>query len=108
VIKSIPGISLIQSSCPSLRTIRSTKQPGDQIGLTIDCFTRPGSVQLVGENEEEIQRDWDFIRNLEESHTLWEVFQPETQEEKEDPTSESKGEDGSKSSSNNKFRPALF
>jgi hypothetical protein len=40
-------------------------QPGAYIRPTIDCFTRPGSVQLVNENEDELAKDYETIRQLE-------------------------------------------
>lgn len=33
---------------------------------TIDCFTRPGCVQLVGDTEEEVERDFEAIHDNEE------------------------------------------
>lgn len=40
-------------------------QPGASIRPTIDCFTRPGSVQMVNAQEDEITRDYEIIRQLE-------------------------------------------
>ena len=40
-------------------------QPGKLLVPTIDCFTRPGSVQLVNINPGLLQNDYDRIRDLE-------------------------------------------
>jgi len=40
-------------------------QPGVQLVPTIDCFTRPGSVQMVNTSAEELERDYLAIRDLE-------------------------------------------
>lgn len=49
----------------SYRRCEMMTQPGAHIRPTIDCFTRPGSVQLVNENEDELAKDYEAIRHLE-------------------------------------------
>ena len=46
VIRAITGDKLIRM-LPSFRSISWEVKPGDYVHKTIDCFTRPGSVQLV-------------------------------------------------------------
>jgi len=40
-------------------------QPGASIRPTVDCFTRPGSVQMVNESDDELSKDYEIIRQLE-------------------------------------------
>ena len=40
-------------------------QPGAALHPTVDCFTRPGSVQLVNASREQLQADYQAIRGLE-------------------------------------------
>lgn len=40
------------------RTLEMTAQPGSFLSKTVDCFTRPGAVQLVNENAEQLQADY--------------------------------------------------
>lgn len=50
---------------PSFRSINWEIKPGDYIPKTIDCFTRPGCVQLVGETEEQADIDLEAIHDIE-------------------------------------------
>jgi hypothetical protein len=47
-------------------------QPGSKLSVTIECFTRPGSVQLVNENASQIEEDYAAIREL-ENESLFEL-----------------------------------
>ncbi len=40
-------------------------QPGSALLPTVDCFTRPGSVQLVNHSKEQLLADYQTIRSLE-------------------------------------------
>lgn len=40
-------------------------QPGAYLRPTIDCFTRPGSVQMVNNSNEKLEQDYSVIRQLE-------------------------------------------
>jgi len=64
VIRAIPGDKVIRA-LPSFRSINWEVKPGDYVSKTIDCFTRPGSVQLVHETEEQAEIDLEAIHNLE-------------------------------------------
>jgi biotin carboxylase len=60
----IPGIDEIRS-LSSFRRMEMLTQPGMTIQPTIDCFTRPGSVQLVNKSAETLEKDYAIIRELE-------------------------------------------
>jgi len=64
VVTDIPGIDKIRQ-LPSFRRIEMLTQPGATIYPTIDCFTRPGSVQLVNEDLNQLEEDYNAIRLLE-------------------------------------------
>eukprot|EP01038_Epipyxis_sp_PR26KG_P016136 gene16136-21931_t len=64
MIRSIPGHDIIKS-LPSFRSVNWDVQVNEYCPITIDCFTRPGCVQLVADNEEDIERDIAIIRSLE-------------------------------------------
>lgn len=40
-------------------------QPGAALHRTVDCFTRPGSVQLVNASAQQLHADYHTIRSLE-------------------------------------------
>ncbi len=40
-------------------------QPGAYLMPTIDCFTRPGSVQLVDESGAQVEADYQRVKELE-------------------------------------------
>jgi hypothetical protein len=42
-------------------------QPGAMLLPTIDCFTRPGSVQLVNDSLPQLEEDYEKIRKLEDN-----------------------------------------
>ncbi|CAM9876580.1 unnamed protein product, partial [Chrysoparadoxa australica] len=64
VVRNVPGIDKIRT-LPSFRRMEMTVQPGSQLSPTVDCFTRPGSVQLVNDSPEALARDYEVIRSLE-------------------------------------------
>jgi biotin carboxylase len=64
IVRSLPGEAFIRS-LPSFRSISWEVKPGEFVHKTIDCFTRPGCVQLVGDTEEAADRDLEAIHDLE-------------------------------------------
>ena len=64
IVRSLPGESVIRG-LPSFRSISWEVKPGDYAHVTIDCFTRPGCVQLVHENEEQADADFEKVHSLE-------------------------------------------
>lgn len=64
VLKDIPGVELIRSM-KSFRRMELMTQPGETLVPTIDCFTRPGSVQMVCETSAGLEEDYKKIRELE-------------------------------------------
>ena len=65
IVKSIPGVDEI-AEFASFRRMELLTQPGKLLLPTKDCFTRPGSVQLVNEIPMTLQSDYERIRELEE------------------------------------------
>jgi hypothetical protein len=63
VVRSTPGDGFIKK-LPSFRSLSWEIKPGDWIPKTIDCFTRPGCVQLVHESEEQADKDFEAIHSL--------------------------------------------
>lgn len=64
VVRAMPGDAMIRQ-LPSFRNVSWEVHPGDFCPLTIDCFTRPACVQLVHESEEQADRDFDRIHEIE-------------------------------------------
>ena len=64
VCASLPGVAEIRAM-RSFRKLDMHVQPGSTVVPTIDCFTRPGSVQLVHEDEAIVLADHARIRALE-------------------------------------------
>lgn len=64
IVRSLPGDEAIRK-LPSFRGINWEVKPGDYISKTIDCFTRPGCVELVADTEEDAERDLEAIHALE-------------------------------------------
>eukprot|EP00903_Cladosiphon_okamuranus_P016162 g14915.t1 len=65
-IARVPGVDIIRGLA-SFRTLEMTAQPGSYLRKTVDCFTRPGAVQLVNEDKEQLMVDYLRIRELEDS-----------------------------------------
>lgn len=64
VLEDIPGLATI-TALPSFRRVEMLTQPGNMLVPTIDCFTRPGSVQMVGDTQADLERDYLSVRALE-------------------------------------------
>lgn len=64
IVRSLPGDAEIRK-LPSFRSLNWEVKPGDYCHKTIDCFTRPGCVQLVADTEEDAERDLEAIHTLE-------------------------------------------
>ena len=65
-IKDIPGLDEIRGFS-SFRRMELMTQPGATLSLTTDCFSRPGSVQMVNNTAEGLLTDYQRIRSLENS-----------------------------------------
>ena len=63
VVRSLQGERFLRA-LPSFRSLHWEVQPGQWIPKTIDCFTRPGCVQLVSDTEEDADRDFEAIHSL--------------------------------------------
>jgi len=63
-VKSLPGVDIIRA-LPSFAHMELHCQAGQWQDRTVDCFTRPGAVQLVHESEEVVNQDYETIRALE-------------------------------------------
>jgi hypothetical protein len=63
-LRDIPGLDEIRDF-KSFRRMELMTQPGAIISPTIDCFTRPGSVQMVSQTIEGLDQDYTRIRELE-------------------------------------------
>ena len=64
VCASLPGVAEIRAM-RSFRKLDMQVRPGGFVSRTTDCFTRPGSVQLVHEDEAIVLADHARIRALE-------------------------------------------
>ena len=63
-VKDIPGMESIRELSSFNRAEMHT-QPGSQVKPTVDCFTRPGAVQLVNSDSRRLEDDYKAIRTLE-------------------------------------------
>eukprot|EP00904_Undaria_pinnatifida_P012537 jgi/Undpi1/8413/HiC_scaffold_25.g10881.m1 len=75
-VARVPGVDIIRGLA-SFRTLEMSAQPGSYLKKTVDCFTRPGAVQLVHEDAKQLQADYLTIRELEDSG-LFELAPEET------------------------------
>jgi len=64
MISALPGVDAIRA-LPSFRKMGLAVQPGMAQKRTVDCFTRPGAVQLVAEDAVALAKDVAAIRQLE-------------------------------------------
>jgi biotin carboxylase len=64
VVQALPGVDAIRA-LPSFRAMGLAVQPGMPQKRTVDCFTRPGSVQLVNADALQLEADVEAIRQLE-------------------------------------------
>lgn len=55
-MRALPGEQVIRE-LSSFRSVNWEVKPGDYCPVTVDCFTRPGCVQLVNDSEDACQRD---------------------------------------------------
>ena len=69
VVRSLPGDKLIRE-LPSFRYLAWDIKPGDYAPITIDCFTRPGCVQLVNESEQQADADLETIHSFEDMRMI--------------------------------------
>jgi len=65
IVRKLPGDAFLRQ-LPTFRSVSWDVKPGDYIAKTIDCFTRPGCVQLVGQTEESVEADFEAIHDQEE------------------------------------------
>lgn len=66
VVTSSPGVDVIRRLA-SFRRLELFAQVGYELRPTVDCFTRPGSVQLVHESPGMLEADYEAVRSLESS-----------------------------------------
>ncbi|KAJ0396481.1 hypothetical protein P43SY_004323 [Pythium insidiosum] len=64
VLDSYPGIQEIEKM-PSYRTKMLHVHEGDELSVTIDMFTTPGSVLLVHDDADQLRKDYERVRELE-------------------------------------------
>jgi hypothetical protein len=64
VVVATPGVDEIRR-LPSFRRLELFTQVGSKILPTINCFTRPGSIQLVNELPGTLEDDYASVRDLE-------------------------------------------
>lgn len=69
-VKSMPGYDVIKQ-LPSFASLETGIKPGSEIDYTIDLFTGIGSVILMHQDKEVLQRDIDFIRYMEKINGLF-------------------------------------
>lgn len=65
MIRSLPGEQLVKK-LESFYSISWEVHVGEYCPLTIDCFTRPGVVQLLNENEKQLESDFETYHKFEE------------------------------------------
>ena len=51
---------------PSVYDVLGDLSPGTRVDRTVDLFTSPGFLYLVADSEDEIERDYKLIRELEQ------------------------------------------
>ena len=69
MLRDIPGVETIRNM-RSFRRMELNTQPGEMLVPTVDCFTRPGSVQMVCDTAAGLEADYAKIREL-ETHGLF-------------------------------------
>lgn len=70
-VRRTPGKAALRKF-PSVLS-SSLPKHGETLSLTIDAFTRPGSVQLVSKRSEDLMKDYNAIRELEAKNALFTV-----------------------------------
>ena len=64
VVRGTPGEIVIRKLSSSFRSLSWEVKPGDYAFKTIDCFTRPGCVQLVSDTEAQADLDFEAVHAL--------------------------------------------
>lgn len=67
IVRSLPGEQLVRQF-PSFYSISWEVHVGEYCPLTIDCFTRPGVVQLLNSDEKQLELDFENYHKLEEDN----------------------------------------
>lgn len=69
IVRGFPGESKVRA-LPSFRSMKWECKIGQFIPKTIDCFTRPGCVQLVAPTEKQADEDMEALHDLEDLHLI--------------------------------------
>ncbi len=69
MLRGLPGCEKIKQ-VESFQSMNILVKKHAFVPRTVDCFTRPGSVQLAHFDPEVVKRDYEFIRKLEDSGLL--------------------------------------
>jgi biotin carboxylase len=77
LVRQLPGVDAIRA-LRSFRHMELAVQPGMKQCATIDCFTRPGAVELVHDDDAVLAADVEVIRGL-EVDGLFEFARPSEQ-----------------------------
>lgn len=72
IVEGSPGVEEIRR-LPSFRRLEIFTQVGARVVPTVDCFTRPGSVQLVSDAPGQLEEDYDHIRSMEEGRRIFKL-----------------------------------
>eukprot|EP00604_Paraphysomonas_vestita_P003162 CAMPEP_0174821084 /NCGR_PEP_ID=MMETSP1107-20130205/5372_1 /TAXON_ID=36770 /ORGANISM="Paraphysomonas vestita, Strain GFlagA" /LENGTH=904 /DNA_ID=CAMNT_0016037753 /DNA_START=302 /DNA_END=3016 /DNA_ORIENTATION=+ len=70
ILQDTPGLNEIRNM-ESFRSLTLLTQVGSAISPTIDCFTRPGAVQMVHELTAQLESDCSRIREMERNEELF-------------------------------------
>jgi hypothetical protein len=70
-IASLAPCEKAMKKLKSFQTMQMHAAVGKALHKTIDCFTRPGSVQIVHEKADVVQKEYDLVRQLELEGKLW-------------------------------------
>lgn len=69
IVRSLPGDAAIRA-LSSFWNISWEVHPGDFCPVTVDCFTRPGCVQLISDCEVQADADFDKLHELEDMNLI--------------------------------------
>lgn len=69
VVRDFPGEAKVRA-LPSFRSMKWECKKGQFIPKTIDCFTRPGCVQLVAPTEAQADEDMERLHDLEDLYLI--------------------------------------
>ena len=70
IVQDTPGLNEIRNM-ESFRSLTLLTQVGSKISPTIDCFTRPGAVQMVHELTAQLESECTRIREMERNEELF-------------------------------------